>query len=101
MSKPSLQGWPLHWIVPPGLHWSGDGHGMFIQEELRGMYIHIYILYISHTHIYIHTCVCNNIYFTWKHVASHVNILCTCTSLSIKALGHSFAVCCCVWQGVE
>ena len=74
--------------------WSWYGHGMFIQEELRGMYIHI-----SYTHI--HTCVCNNIYFTCKHVASHVNILCACTSLSIKALGHSFAVCCCVWQGVE
>ena len=59
-------------------------------------YVHPYII-----HTYTHTCVCNNIYFTWKHVASHVNILCTCTSLSIKALGHSFAVCCCVWQGVE
>ena len=72
--------------------WAWYGHGMFIQEELRGMYIHI---------SYTHTCVCNNIYFTWKHVASHVNILCTCTSPSIKALGHSFAVYCCVWQGVE
>lgn len=34
--------------------WSWYGHGMFIQEELRGMYIHI-----SYTHIHIQVYVYN------------------------------------------
>ena len=42
--------------------WSWYGHGMFIQEELRGMYIHIsYILYISHTYIHTHVYVITSI----------------------------------------
>ena len=36
--------------------WSWYGHGMFIQEELRGMYIHISYTHI-HTHVYVITSI--------------------------------------------
>jgi hypothetical protein len=63
-SKPSLQGWPLHWIVPPGLHWSGDGHGMVMVCLSKKSWEVCTSVY--HNHIYTHMCVRNNIYFTWK-----------------------------------
>ena len=77
-SKPSLQGWPLHWIVPPGLHWSGDGHGMVMVCLSKKSWEVCTSVY--HNHIYTHTCV-YVITSISPGNASHVNILCTCTPL--------------------